>query len=252
MSGRSPFLLDIPEDSEDDMANTSKQSGISKRSLILSVSMLAGLVASQQAMAEEGEQQQVVDRARLTIEDIRKDKAFGNARDLATRARAVLIIPRLYKGGFFIGGEGGTGVLLTHGTAGWSQPAFYYLGSASFGLQIGLEQAEMVMFIMTQNALDALYADQFKIGANAGITVVTLGSGVEGATTSNAGADIVTWASASGAYAGISLNGSVIKPANEDNKAYYGSEATAKMITSGGNLTNAGTAGLRQSLATLR
>jgi lipid-binding SYLF domain-containing protein len=233
------------------MADTSTQSGITKRSLIMGATMLAGLVVAQQAMAAT-EQQQVVDRARITIEDVKKDKAFGNARDLATRARAVLIIPRLYKGGFFVGGEGGTGLLLTRGTAGWSQPAFYYLGSASFGLQIGLEQAEMVMFIMTQKALDAIYADQFKVGANAGITVVTLGSGVEGATTSNAGADIVTWASASGAYAGISLNGSVIKPDNDDNKAYYGQAATPKMITGDGKLTSAGTAGLRQSLATLR
>jgi lipid-binding SYLF domain-containing protein len=198
------------------------------------------------------EQQQVIDRARITIEDMQKDKAFGTSKDLVRKARAIMIVPRLYKGGFFVGGEGGTGVMLTHGSAGWSQPAFYYLGSASFGLQIGLEQAEMVMFVMTQKALDALYADQFKIGANAGITVVTLGSNVEGATTSNAGADIVTWASSSGAYAGISLNGSVIKPDNDDNKGYYGRAATPKTITTGTSMSNPGAAGLRQSLTALR
>lgn len=241
----------ILEDSEDDMANTTSQARISKRNLILGATMLAGLLVSQQAMAAP-EQQGVIDRAVVTVGDIKKDKAFGNARDLATRAKAIMIIPRLYKGGFIVGGEGGTGVLMTRGTAGWGQPAFYYLGSASFGFQIGLEQAEMVMFVMTQKALDALYADQFKVGANAGITVVTLGSGVEGATTSNAGADIVTWASASGAYAGISLNGSVIKPDNDDNKAYYGRAATPKTIHTGTSLRNPGAAGLREALTNLR
>ena len=230
---------------------TSNSSRISRRAMILGASMLAGVAIAPQAMAAS-DAQQVVDRARITIEDLRKDKAFGNARDLMKRARAVLIIPRLYKGGFFVGGEGGTGVLLTRGTAGWSQPAFYYLGSASFGLQIGLEQAEMVMFIMTQKALDALYEDQFKVGANAGITVVTLGSNVEGATTSNIGADIVTWASSSGAYAGISLNGSVIKPDNDDNKAFYGKAGTPRAIHAGSGFSSTGSAGLRQSLATMR
>lgn len=230
---------------------TPNSSRISRRAVILGASMLAGVAIAPRAMAAS-DAQQVVDRARITIEDLRKDKAFGNARDLMKRARAVLIIPRLYKGGFFVGGEGGTGVLLTHGTAGWSQPAFYYLGSASFGLQIGLEQAEMIMFIMTQKALDALYEDQFKVGANAGITVVTLGSNVEGATTSNVGADIVTWASSSGAYAGISLNGSVIKPDNDDNKAFYGKTGTPRTIHAGSGFSSTGSAGLRQSLATMR
>lgn len=231
--------------------NTCSNTRLSRRAMILGASMLAGVALAPAAMAES-DAQQVVDRARITVEDLRKDKAFGNARDLMKRARAVLIIPRLYKGGFFVGGEGGTGVLLTHGTAGWSQPAFYYLGSASFGLQIGLEQAEMVMFIMTQKALDALYENEFKVGANAGITILTLGSGVEGATTSNIGADIVTWASASGAYAGVSLNGSVIKPDNDDNNSFYGKPAKPRNIHAGTGYTNTGSAGLRQSLATMR
>lgn len=231
--------------------NTSFNARLSRRAMILGASMLAGVALSSGAMAAS-DAQQVVDRARITVEDLHKDKAFGNARDLMKRARAVLIIPRLYKGGFFVGGEGGTGVLLTHDTTGWSQPAFYYLGSASFGLQIGLEQAEMVMFIMTQKALDALYENEFKVGANAGITIVTLGSGVEGATTSNVGADIVTWASASGAYAGVSLNGSVIKPDNDDNKSFYGKAGTPRNIHAGSGFTSTGSAGLRQSLATLR
>lgn len=198
------------------------------------------------------DQQITVDRARMVIDNLHHDPEFGNARTLLHRARAIMIVPRLYKGGFFVGGEGGKGVLLTHRSGGgWSQPAFYALGSASFGLQIGLEQSEMVMFIMSPKALDAVLRDQFKIGAEAGLAVVTLGSNVEAATTAAAGADIVVWASSSGAYAGISLNGSVIKPQLDDDHAYYGPGVTQQSILFRGTVANPSASGLVRALDAL-
>ena len=98
-----------------------------------------------------------------------------------------MIAPRIFKAGFFVGGEGGTALLMARGVHGWSDPAFYTVASASFGLQIGAQESEMVMFIMSDKALNALMTDKFKIGANAGIAVATLGSTVEGATTAHVG-----------------------------------------------------------------
>jgi lipid-binding SYLF domain-containing protein len=198
------------------------------------------------------DQQATVDRAEFVVNDLRHDKEFGTARDLLHRARAVMIVPRLYKGGFFVGGEGGSGVLLTHQSGGgWSEPAFYAIGSASFGLQIGLEQSEMVMFGMTQKALEALMQAQFKVGAQAGLAVVTLGSGVEAATTAAAGADIVVWASSSGAYAGVSLNGSIIKPQFDADHDYYGPGVTQKDILFRSTVANPSAGGLVRALGTL-
>jgi lipid-binding SYLF domain-containing protein len=186
------------------------------RMFLFGVVLLAPLAA--QAVTD---QQLVVDRATKTIADLRRDKAFGNARQLLGQARAVLIVPRLFKGGFIVGGEGGTGVLLARGPGNtWSDPAFYAIGSASFGLQAGLEQSETVLFVMTRKGLDALLRDQFKIGAQAGIAVADLGSGVEGAVSAG-GPDIVVWSSSSGVYGGIALNGSIIRPQEADNRAYY-------------------------------
>jgi lipid-binding SYLF domain-containing protein len=218
---------------------------------ILSVCATGGMLSVPPAQAAS-DQQITVDRAQIVIDDLRHDKEFGNARDLLRRARAVMIVPRLYKGGFFVGGEGGKGVLLTHRAGGgWSQPAFYALGSASFGLQIGLEQSEMIMFIMTQKALAAVMQDQFKVGAQAGLAVVTLGSGVEAATTAAAGADIVVWASSSGAYAGVSLNGSIIKPQFDDDHAYYGPRVTQQSILFSGTVANPSTRRLVRALDAL-
>ena len=111
----------------------------------------------------------------------------------------------------------------------WSNPAFYALGSASFGLQAGLEQSEAILLVMTQRGVNALLHDQFKIGAQAGIAVATLGSGVEGAVNPG-GADIVVWSSSSGVYGGLALDGSIIRPQPEDNARYYGRPLTTSDI----------------------
>ncbi len=217
---------------------------------ILSASM--ALVLGAPLAKAASDQQVTVDRAQLVVGDLHQDKEFGTARDLMHRARAVLIVPRLYKGGFFVGGEGGNGVLLTHKQAGgWSEPAFYTIGSASFGLQIGLEQSEMVMIVMSQKALDALMHDQFKIGADAGLAVVTLGAGVEAATTAAAGADIVVWASSSGAYAGVTVNGSIVKPQFDADHEYYGPGVTARDILFRGTVVNPSASPLVRALDTL-
>ena len=215
--------------------------------LAASAMLLAAVSVSPMAHAAS-DQQNLIDRARITIDDVHRDKAFGTAPEMLRKARAVLIIPRLYKGGFFVGGEGGDGVLLARTAHGWSQPAFYAMGSASFGLQIGLEQSEVVLFIMSQKALDAVMRNEFKFGANAGLAVVTLGSSVGAATTSAIGADIVVWASSSGAYAGITLDGSIIRPSPDADRDYYGRSVTTRDILYGQHGV-VGTAGLRGALS---
>ncbi len=203
-----------------------------KNSLMLAaafaVSLGAGLFGTP-AQAATGEQA-TVDHAIGTLQDLRGDKEFGNARELLHRARAVLIAPRIFKAGFFVGGEGGTAVLMVRGAHGWSDPAFYTVASASFGLQIGAQESEMIMFVMSDRALHALMANKVTLGANAGIAVATLGSTVAGETTTHAGADIIVWASSSGAYAGISLDGTVVEPQSEGDANYYGRPVTSSQI----------------------
>ncbi len=221
-----------------------------KNSLLLAAAFAASLAATvlpAPAQAATGEQA-TVDHALGTLQDLRGDKEFGNARDLLHRARGVLIAPRIFKAGFFVGGEGGQAVLMVRGAHGWSDPAFYTVGSASFGLQIGAQESEMIMFVMTDRALHALMQDHFKIGANAGLAIATLGSTVEGATTAAAGADMVVWASASGAYAGISLDGTVIEPRRQDDSEYYGRPVTTSQIVFQRDVSNPAAAALVRTL----
>lgn len=196
--------------------------------------------------------QNLVDQARVTLDDVKKDKEFGNAPDLLHRAKAVMIVPALFKGGFFVGGEGGTGVVMTRDAGGhWSYPAFYTLVSASFGLQIGAEQSELVLIALTDRARRAFLQDEFKIGAEAGLAVVTLGASAEAASASNLKADIVVWTSSSGAYAGLTLNGSVIKPRQRYNEEYYGRAVGPTEIESGSSVRNHGADRLRHALGAM-
>jgi lipid-binding SYLF domain-containing protein len=221
-----------------------------KKSLMLAaafaLSLGAGVFASP-AQAATGEQA-TVDHALGTLQDLRGDKEFGNARELMHRARAVLIAPRIFKAGFFVGGQGGSAVLMVRGARGWSDPAFYTVASASFGLQIGAQESEMIMFIMSDRALNALMRNKVTLGANAGLAVATLGSTVEGATTTHAGADIIVWASSSGAYAGISLDGTVVEPQTDGDAKYYGRPVTSSEIVETGSVRNPAARGLVRAI----
>ncbi len=167
-------------------------------------------------------QQALVDRATLAAQEILNDDQGGNARAVLPRARAVVICPRVFRAGFLIAGEGGGCVLLARGGQGsWSAPAFYSLSSGSVGLQAGVQDAEVMMFILTDNGLRSVMDNQFKLGGNASFAVVTLGGGVQGATTTNLNADIVAFERPRGFFAGFSVEGSVMSADNEGNQAYY-------------------------------
>jgi lipid-binding SYLF domain-containing protein len=151
-----------------------------------------------------------------TVHHLRSDPAFATARSMLQNAEAIYIVPKLVKGGFIFGAEGGDGVLLRRTRRGWGMPHFYGMGSASFGLQAGLEQAELVFIINSRAALAGIEKGEVKLGAGAGLTVVNLSGGAEGATTAHGG-DIVVWTSATGAYGGLTFNGSVIKEDKDEN-----------------------------------
>ena len=181
--------------------------------LMAASALAAALFAAPAQASDKGE---LLTDANHTVDALKHDPAFATARTMLQNARAVYIVPKLVKGGFIFGAEGGDGVLLHRVGHGWSTPKFYGMGSASFGLQAGLEQAELVFIINSDEALKGIEHGNVKLGAGAGLTVVNLSSGAEGATTANGG-DIVVWTSGSGAYAGLTFNGSVIKADTDEN-----------------------------------
>ncbi|MGE0744596.1 MAG: lipid-binding SYLF domain-containing protein [Rhodospirillales bacterium] len=207
----------------------------------------AGLTASWPARAGR-EQQEIVDKARITAESMLADANFPSLRQWVARARGVLVVPSLVKAGFLIGAEGGSGVLLARKDGAWVGPAFYTLGAASFGLQAGVQDSEVMFVVMTDKGLRAMMSDEFKLGADASIAIGPVGAGVEGATTSAFNADIYSFARAKGLFGGFSFEGAVVKSRDSYNTAYYGAGATARGIVLEGRPTNAAADALRQAL----
>lgn len=208
--------------------------------------LAAGLLVAPGARAQSS-QQVTIDGARKVLGDLRHDKAFGNAAQLIREAKAVFIVPKLLKGGFIVGGEGGNGVFMVQNRGSWSAPGFYVIGAASFGLQAGLQQSEMIMLIMTQKGVDGVLRDNFKIGAQAGINVATLGSGVEGAIGGASLPDVVVWSSSTGLYGGLTVDGSVIRAQPNLDAEFYGKRVSTHDVLFGG-LDSPRVAPLRQEL----
>jgi SH3 domain-containing YSC84-like protein 1 len=198
----------------------------------LAAAMLSLIVwlAPQPARAQ-GEEQSLVDRATLAVQDLINQGASADPRRMLERARAVMICPQVFKAGFFFGGEGGDCVLLARaGNGTWSYPAFYGMGSGSFGLQIGIQDAQFVMMIMTERGLRAILDSQFKLGAGVSLAIATIGAGIQGATTSALGADIIAFSQTRGLFGGISLEGSLMSQRSGWNRAYYGQDLASRQI----------------------
>lgn len=201
------------------------------------------------AAAAQADQQALVDRATLTVNDLLGGEHGADARTVLRRARAVMIFPRVFRGGFILGGEGGSGVLLARDGAGnWSSPAFYGMGGGSLGLQIGVQDSQVILFIMNDRALNAILQSQFKFGADAAIAVAHVGAGIAGGTTAALRADVVSVAKSRGLYAGVSLEGSILARRNEDNAAYYGRPVSAEQIVLTMEAHNPGSDNLRAAL----
>jgi lipid-binding SYLF domain-containing protein len=204
-----------------------EESAVKKRSVFGAVLGLATLFwfGNSTPFAATSEQTDLLNRAATTAQHMKQDPAFGAARNMLANAKGVLIVPSLVRGGFIFGAEGGSGVLSVKNGGSWSAPAFYTLASASFGLQAGLESAEVVMLIMSDRALDQIKGGNFKVGAGGEITVVTLGAGAAAAT-----GDVVIWSAGTGVYGGLTLNGSIVNPRADWNQAFYGRPITVTEI----------------------
>ncbi|PID71688.1 MAG: hypothetical protein CSA31_01185 [Desulfobulbus propionicus] len=133
-------------------------------------------------------------------------------------AKGIFIVPQMLRGGFILGGSGGSGVLLAQDstTGKWSYPAFYTMGSVSLGFQIGAETSEIVLMIMTDRGLKAMLSTEFKLGAD-----VTVAAGPIGGTAKAQTVDILAFGRSKGAFGGVSIEGAVIEPRIDWNQQYY-------------------------------
>jgi lipid-binding SYLF domain-containing protein len=219
---------------------------------ILIATLFAAALSITAAQAQT-EQQTLVDRATLTAQDMLGGTAANDARNLLRTAKGVMICPQIFKAGFIIGGQGGNCVMSGHTAAtgpqaGWTAPAFYSMGSGSLGLQIGVQDAQIIFIVLTDKGLQALLDSQFKIGADASVAFAAIGVGIQGSTTAALHADIVAYSQNRGLFAGVSVDGSLISTKSDWNQIYYGKPMGAQQLVISNEGSNPGADPLREVL----
>ncbi len=223
-------------------------------SVIIRVLAIAGLIAGgAPAFADDAQDaQQLVEKARLTFENFTGDSNMSAFRDLVKTAKGVYIAPQVLRGAFIVGASGGSGVLLARDekAGAWNGPAFYTIGEASFGLQIGGDASEVVLLAMTERGVSKLLSTQVKLGGDVSIAAGPVGAGVRGET-AGLSVDIVSFARSKGLYAGISLEGAVVATRDGLNKAYYGKAVTPTDILVRREVSNQQAAKLIQAVSNI-
>jgi lipid-binding SYLF domain-containing protein len=195
---------------------------------------------------------QLVEKAKLTVEEFQQDPNMGGFRDLAKRAEGMLILPQMVRAAFIVGGSGGSGVLLARDgkTGQWRGPAFYTLGGASFGFQAGADAAEVIILAMTERGVTKLLSPQVKLGADISVTAGPVGVGAAAAT-AGLSADLVSYSIAKGLYGGFSVDGSVAGVRTALNQAYYGKPVSPTDILIKGEATSPEAAALIERVTQL-
>lgn len=157
----------------------------------------------------------------------------GIPRDLLERAECVVIVPGLKKAAFLVGGDYGRGYALCRHAGGWTGPAAIKFGGGSFGAQIGAESTDVVMLVMDRQGMEKLAADKFTVGADASAAAGPVGRTASADTDASLHAEILSWSRAHGAFAGVSLDGTVVSKDGSEDRKLYGMEVSNRAILHG-------------------
>jgi lipid-binding SYLF domain-containing protein len=154
--------------------------------------------------------------------------------DLIDKARCVVVMPSVLKAAFVVGGSYGRGTMVCRTgkdfTGPWGAPAMYALEGGSVGLQIGGEATDFVFLVMNDRGASSLLRTKVKLGADASIAAGPKGRSAAADTDAYMRAEILSYSRARGVFAGISLDGSTLRPDEDANRKLYGKSTSAAKI----------------------
>ncbi|MCU1263070.1 MAG: hypothetical protein JWO80_5955 [Bryobacterales bacterium] len=170
-----------------------------------------------------------------TLNEMLQADDKGVPRELLESAQCVVVIPNSKKAGFIVGAKYGKGFAVCRkpGGRGWTGPAAVRMEGGSFGLQIGASETDYILIVKNASGMRKLLEDKFTIGAGAEATAGPVGRDLSAQTDAQLRAEILSYSRSRGAFAGVTLTGSTLRPDNEDNAALYGRPVTNKEILTG-------------------
>ena len=190
--------------------------------------------------------------AQQVFQEIMDTPDKGIPQDLLARAACVAVIPSVKKLAIGFGGQHGAGYVLCRknkGKGAWGPPSGFSMSGGSVGLQLGFSATDFVLLIMNTDGIEKLLQDKFTLGADASVAAGPVGRSATAATDAQMTAKVLGYSRNKGLFAGLALNGAVLRPSGDDNEELYGKKISPKDILLTGTVAPpAGARGLMQLL----
>jgi SH3 domain-containing YSC84-like protein 1 len=185
------------------------------------------------AVAPESSAQKRVTASAEVLGEILHAKDKGIPSDLLRRAECVGVVPSLKRAGFIVGAKYGKGVVVCRTGRGWSAPSTIRIEGGSFGFQIGAGETDLIFIVMNQHGVRDLMKDKFTLGGDASVMAGPVGRTAQAQTDALMRAEILSYSRSHGVFAGVALEGSTLRPDNDDNRELYGHNVTQREILTG-------------------
>lgn len=200
----------------------------------LRVSLLLALAPMLAFSAEKDTAVKIINESATVFNEIMSAPDKGIPHNILAKAQCIGIVPGLKRAGFIVGAKYGKGVLTCRTGNSWSAPSIVRVEGGSVGLQIGAGETDLVFIVNNKSGEDKLMKDKFTVGGDASVMAGPVGRTGEAQTDAMMHAEILSYSRARGVFAGISLDGSTLRPDKADNEALYGRPATQQEILTGG------------------
>jgi lipid-binding SYLF domain-containing protein len=185
---------------------------------------------------DQPKESKAADRAQSAadvLNEIQSAPDSGIPSEILGSSECVAVVPSMLKGGFIVGAKYGRGLASCRTAKGWSSPAFFTVAGGSVGFQIGGQAVDLVMLIMNKDGMKHLLSSQFALGADASVAAGPVGRHAEGNTDWKMRAQVLTYSRARGVFAGVSLNGAVVKQDKDSTREFYGHMVTTNAALTG-------------------
>jgi lipid-binding SYLF domain-containing protein len=202
---------------------------------LLSIGMLVALTAAPMFAARPDNEKETdrLENAGMVMEEI-MNIPDNIPQDLLDKAECVIVFPSVLKAAFIVGGSYGRGAMVCrsgeHFTGPWGAPSMMALEGGSLGFQLGGQATDFVLLVMNTRGATAILSNKVKLGADMSAAAGPKGRDAEAATDTSLRAEILSYSRARGLFAGVSLEGSSLRPDNDGNEKLYGKKVTGKEV----------------------
>jgi lipid-binding SYLF domain-containing protein len=198
-----------------------------------------GLLAATAIYAATNKEQKRLQNAGVVMQEI-MNTPENIPQEIMEKAECVIVFPNLIKGAFIVGVSYGRGAMVCRSGSDfrgpWGAPAMYALEGGSVGFQIGGQATDLVLLVMNHRGVNSILESKVKLGADASVAAGPVGRDASATTDAYMRAEILSYSRSRGLFAGISLEGSSLRPDNDATQDVYGRKLTAREIVIGGKV----------------